>query len=721
LFTTMPPTIPESEFEAVEGTNYETSNIKKYVYNIKFEVVMKEGTKTIPGKASLVKAMKTIKNAKRKTEKIDFFDTNGQQISPDLQGIDNDDIEGRFCMEIGGSDDNNLFFACTIQTTIAFSILKGRTIDEFKKHNIYFKIHKGGFKYGVNWSPIGFFLKQHPGFIDTKVVRGNMMQTIAKSWYHDKSFFDDEQKTKIAKTIEPEIHHESLFDPHSIPFEVIQTTISAKNSENDNIRVNAVAVTIPYQFFKVGITIMDHLAIATETIENYIPFGYKKEEPDNFFNIVHNHAKWIQTVRHISITNVPTNQQFKEDTNPAGKTLEAILEQIPDIENIGYIRSKHTLQVATPANKVKTTTEHIKQALQTANLPYIPQVAKKFNPNGSLGSSKSGTSKYSSAMAKYQTERSPNGSIATSNGEEISRLTGYTGRSWGTQKKIPREIDFTDETQFPSMKTTTTTQNDNKHTTPMQSNTLDDSITDTTIIQQAIDAALKKAYEEHKKELSDLQDKFNKQLEVLQRQQNTTTLENKFDKLMEMLLLDKNTYDRESPIRKKGRPNNLNNTAFATNETPTRSNRNHQDTSDDATMTDLHATDEPPMGPHFHQQSDDGNANISTNHDETSESSDSSENDWITKTRKEKKFPKMTQTKLVSMMHQGGYGQTKSSPPRKYNGSNQQQFSNGTPPRPGRGGPPRSHHMDSTSTNLLKLTKLPSSRGGHTEPQGREN
>ena len=75
----MPPTIPESDFEAMED-DYETSNIKKYVYDIKFDVVMKDGTKTIPGKASLLKALMTIKNAKRKTEKIDGIEANNEGL-----------------------------------------------------------------------------------------------------------------------------------------------------------------------------------------------------------------------------------------------------------------------------------------------------------------------------------------------------------------------------------------------------------------------------------------------------------------------------------------------------------------------------------------------------------------------------------------------------------------------------------------------------------------
>ena len=67
--------------------NYmDTTNYKKYVYDIKFDVVLKEETKTIPGKTSLIKALMTIKNAKRKQEKIDLNDTNGIQTAQTWEG-----------------------------------------------------------------------------------------------------------------------------------------------------------------------------------------------------------------------------------------------------------------------------------------------------------------------------------------------------------------------------------------------------------------------------------------------------------------------------------------------------------------------------------------------------------------------------------------------------------------------------------------------------------
>ena len=534
----------------------DTTNNKKYVYDIKFEVVLNEVKGTIPGKASLTKSLTTLQHARRKTEKIDFFDTNGIQISPTLQGIEQDEIEGRFSMEIGGFDENTLFFACKIQTTIPFSILKSRTIDEFKKHGIYFKIHRGGFKYGVNWSPIGFFLKQHPGYVDNIILRDDLMAKITKSWNNDNEFFDDEQKEKIIRIIEPDSNQES-FDPMTIPFEIIQASIYAKNDTNEQIRANAVVLTIPFQFFKVGIAIMDYLVIATEIITNYIPLGYKKEEPEKYFNLVEDHIQWMESCRNITITNVPSYNHYVNVTNHMGASLESILKNVKEIDNMCYIRNRNQVNILVPEQKQGYATNIIKDLLTSAAFPFKPQLAKKFNPTGSLGSSKSGTSKYSAVLAKYQKEqKSPNASVASSNGG-VSRLTGQTGKSWGTSRKIPKEIDFTDSTEFPPI----ATDNAKPHETQTQNTShqqQDSSITDTTaIIQQAIESALKKAYEVHKQEIVELQEKYQQQIKELQRQTTSTSLEHKFDekfdKLMDMMTTMTSNITRESPIRKKGK------------------------------------------------------------------------------------------------------------------------------------------------------------------------
>jgi hypothetical protein len=70
-----------------------------------------------------------------------------------------------------------------IHTNITFAEIKGRTIKDFKSNNIYLKIHRGGFKYGENWAPIGFFIKMHRGFVSPEeTLKEDLMEKIKNSW-----------------------------------------------------------------------------------------------------------------------------------------------------------------------------------------------------------------------------------------------------------------------------------------------------------------------------------------------------------------------------------------------------------------------------------------------------------------------------------------------------------------------------------------------------------
>jgi hypothetical protein len=301
-------------------------------------------------------------------------------------------------------------------------------------------------------------------------------------------------------------------------------------------------------------------------------------------------------------------------------------------------------------------------------------------------------------------------------------MTGYTGRSWGTQRKIPREIDFTDATEFPPLYNASTTNKDTTHVNIPQSTINDESITDTTVIQQAIDSALKKAYEDHRRELAAMQARFDTQLEELKQQQNTTSLEMKFDKLLEMLTIDSNGAMRESPIRKKGKPNNLEATTYSQTETPTRSNK----TSPDTLPTDMDTDDnEPLMSPLYAALPDSPQRNkdhIQRYEDGQPDNSipvPAKEEVWITKEKKDKRATRsMTQTLISDTMPQGGYGQTHS-PPRR-NPTSPSRMGKTAPNRPGRGTPPRPVQAEKATGQPIVLTSLSSSRSGPNAPHGRE-
>ena len=127
---------------------------------------------------------------------------------------------------------------------------------------------------------------------------------------------------------------------------------------------------------------------------------------------------------------------------------------------------------------------------------------------------------------------------------------------------------------------------------------------------------------------------------------------------MAMLIADKQeAIMRESPIRKKGRPNNLEESTLYANDTPPRSNHIKQNIQDDVMMTD-DDQEEPINWPNFDTPTKNGNDTTTTNISEDPTDPNFDYGQWITKTKKDKRqFPKLTQTKLVDMMSKSGYSQ----------------------------------------------------------------
>ena len=137
---------------------------------------------------------------------------------------------------------------------------------------------------------------------------------------------------------------------------------------------------------------------------------------------------------------------------------------------------------------------------------------------------------------------------------------------------------------------------------------------------------------------------------------------------------------------------------------------------------DIEEDEEPPMGPHFDQEIlFDQEIKHAIGNDDTMNTSESNENEWIVKEKKEKRTQKMTQTKIFDMMTNGGYGNGKGSPSRNPVNQSPSRIGKTTPPRPGRGTPPRPIQSERNDRTQVVLTKLPSTRSGRTEPHGREH
>ena len=259
----------------------------------------------------------------------------------------------------------------------------------------------------------------------------------------------------------------------------------------------------------------------------------------------------------------------------------------------------------------------ISTMLSTAGLPLQPTVKQNYNPTGSLGSKKLGTSKYLDTVSKYKKSRSPTSSIATSTGNR-SHATARSTRTWNTNK-IPTEIDFSED-NFPiitnrneSPITFVTEQpiqvlptnyleavsgpkrlqgsNDGGYGSPFQPvmrqvpspYTIIDQTESSITIQSAISQALAEAREDHmkmitlqqeahRKEIKTLMVSFQAQMKSLENnfhrnsqqperiefledkmERNSNQMDARLDKIIDLLMLNQGTNTGPSPFRKKTR------------------------------------------------------------------------------------------------------------------------------------------------------------------------
>jgi hypothetical protein len=423
----------------------------KYNYDVKIEFVLKSPGEKVYAKAIMVKTMKAIQSTIRKGEFVTFHDVRETKpVHTELRGIAAEEVADKFCFEVGGPGRSIAFFGIIVQSNLSFQVLKKRTFDEFKKTNTFMRLHTGGFEYGVNWSTLGFILEEHPVFTDVNTLRNTLMNKIATAWSNDSEIFTADKKADIAHTIKP--NSDTPFTPFDIPMNITTSNVSARNDQGEVLKTNAVVVTIPHKFYHIGNFLMDHLTIVRNSVTHFIPNGFKREDPDGYYELADQHRIWLDKHRNIPILNVETLEQYTQEKNSNQVSLKILLLGVPGIERCNYDHTNKRVNVSVTANNFSKVSKAISITLATAGLPSQPTVKQNYNPTGSLGSKKTGTSKYLDTVSKYKKARSPTSSIGTSAGNQ-SHASARSTRTWNTNK-IPTEIDFSED-NFPTIPQTT--------------------------------------------------------------------------------------------------------------------------------------------------------------------------------------------------------------------------------------------------------------------------
>jgi len=588
----IPPTILESAFEDIPEPE-PTKAFENRNYDIKIEVTLKKGKGKLPGQASLMKTITTIKSVQTEKDQLSFYDIFGTKIKPDLEGIDSKDIQKRFCMENAGPDNNKLFFGLKINSTIPYGTIKSKTLNALSEHRIVMRLHQGGFDHGVNWINMGFFIKKHPIFADCHDLTMQLKREIIEGWFDDEdAYWDDKQRKKITEDLELESANKLLHN--NIPLVVVPSIVS--NNDGKTItKTQALSVTTPFKFLKPIKQFMDHLLLHKKTQPQYIPNIYKKIDSAYYNDLIMQQEKWLSEHRNIQINEVPDKKSFISiRSKTTSMTLYQTLKSVPEIEGVYYDPSRKRVNASVNVEKFISTTKATAELIKKAEFDFDPKIKIPSNAN-SIGSGRS--SKYHDAMSAHRSVSS-NASSETTN----SKPKHYSNPWRRQQRSIPRTIDFTNDTEFPPLPTkkatasATSTGDQNKKS---HQKTDGDTLT-TTTVQEAIADALQQVEKKFKETLATLQTKIEEtntmktEMQLL-REQNAA-LQLQLTTIITTLTLQANRPNdgdinniqkgAASPPRKKSAPPNTFQTPPEKPRKPSNPNRSHTPDDADESMDD---------------------------------------------------------------------------------------------------------------------------------------
>ena len=280
----------ESAFEHVADTpKGEQPQVREHA--VKVEMALEAGIKTVHGKSLVSKFLFLLEKAvKTDGHIVEFEDVDNNRVNADLKGIKAADTTSRFKTEITNGSHKMFIFGINIRTTLTFSALKDRMMADLKPLNTYMKIHHGGFEHGTNWTNLGFFVHQHPRFSQLADVTIDIQNKIQHAWDNDTIHWNDDRKNAFKKLAYPnsELADMNGMQPTDIPIITTTSTIVSKHNQQPEIRTTVIMISTPHKFIAASSSLIDYLLLTAKNLTDYIPTGFKREDPDTYHDIVNN-------------------------------------------------------------------------------------------------------------------------------------------------------------------------------------------------------------------------------------------------------------------------------------------------------------------------------------------------------------------------------------------------------------------------------------------------
>jgi hypothetical protein len=336
--------------------------------------------------------------------------------------------------------------------------------------NLFLREHVGGFANGVKSYSYGFLKGDHPDHPDISVLNQRFARHLSDSW--KKLDKDDRKKWR-------QEFPNLFFGPSGImlPLTFTKERIVTKFEDKEKLGTNALMVSTPAKYGKIMKALLD-IAVFNKKINNLIPFALNRENPEGYYYLVAEQARFIENHRNIPIMNIPLDAVNK--TGNKGQKLLDILNGNAAIQRVAYDPKQNKYHVSTVAAKYREVHQWITSVLQENCFSYEPYTRPMKYGNG--------TTKSTSYSAIFQDAVS----IANTT-YDASTIKTTQSNAW--KNRPPLNISYvpTDEA-FPLLP-------QQKKNVPVAPSTTSETFDEDTI-QSAISTAIKKLEEQHQAELS---------------------------------------------------------------------------------------------------------------------------------------------------------------------------------------------------------------------------
>jgi hypothetical protein len=437
-------------------------------HQIRLEIALESGLERI-NVAGIIKELMKRANSTPEVVTVKFADIHGDPVTTQTLPKGQAFATRMAVEKVETGRTKKVVLGLYMQSTATMQVIKNAIgFPWLRQNQIYIRHQRMSFQHGTDLFLIGYLVKEHPTFANLEILDSE----ISGKWFDPAPIDDDddpdtEQSTNYEARIkamqeEGLIRNGQLTIPISVERSFVKVTAPGKNAFDTQI----LSVYVPRKNHGAATFLNDHLILAKGDL-SIVPFSVSKSDPNQFYQQMKHHAKFLHEHRNIPIVSVPTREYYAEaiDLNSKTTTLQYLLAGNPNIHRFHYVREQRKLNVSVTASDYADVCKWLD--LHLGKFAYAPQrlnarppskSTKASNNDGVASRASTTTGKYADAFTTSTTDSSSFDPSTIATGR--TRLSAWT-------RGPPTELIFepSDAVEFPPIASPTVTR-----TTPLPVN-----------------------------------------------------------------------------------------------------------------------------------------------------------------------------------------------------------------------------------------------------------